>query len=61
MCLFLCLFMGKTVVMKELEARELMDSARIKFLTDNPGVRATDEAVVVAALKMYCGGVDERS
>ena len=52
--------MTKAVVFKDDEAVELINRARARFITEFTGLRATDEAVVLVALKKYVlGDADE--
>lgn len=53
--------MAKTVVINSKDCADksiddLMYRARLKFLKENQGVRATDSVVVASALENYVGG-----
>lgn len=45
----------KSIALKDEDSQKLLTEARIKFLKEHTGVRATDEKVVLEALKKYVG------
>lgn len=46
----------KHIVLKDERGTTLLEEARLQFLRENSGVRATDEAVVLVALEKYLVG-----